>query len=1141
MEALAALSLACNVLTVIDSSVKLCKGLRAVYDTNGATAENQDLQKSSAELRRITESLDNSIKPVNSSNTLSKHETELLGIAKDCDNIAGELQNFTLPFTTITRRRDRTRLTWKAVFKDKKEVERLQQQLSQYQQHLQTELLVNILNQHKVSDLERTEDAAQHLDALKRLIDSSTSNHNHLSSLIAQQIARINDHTSQVIQSAQKDDREARLLEQVLKSLRNSGMNERANMIDDNHPGTFRWIFGDPDSDLWLQEEEEEEEEEPTLESIKPSFDSLSAWLAQETTIYWISGKPGSGKSVLMKSVSRSSEALRCLQIWSGGKDVLILRHYFWLAGSEAQKSLKGLFASLLHQVLQQRKSTISTILQRKSADSAIEFSDWSLQELELILQESLCYISDYVCIFVDGLDEMASKEDIDEALRFIKHIATKQHIKICVSSRPWQRFVGAFDQVPCLHMHDLNKPDVFQYVREKLEPLEKEYGTPQLDSISASGGTLGSFADYIVERAEGVFLWAVIVLGQIREGFINHDTWEVLFERVDTYPNELNDLYENIWRNMNNEVPSYLAEASLYFGFMRFDWTSGLWALEPTILLMALFADEEMQTALHTDLTRVSCELLVRQCEEMIIRVRTRCAGLLELRPSNILNRKLLCDGYEKLESYDNRHFSFIHRSAIDFLKDHDFGQKLGTAHQHELSDLFHRVISAFSARASLWPYFDERILDELRKVLSNRRLAELDKAARVALVDKIRVTWAVTLSTDRIIHTAKDSSDNTMYLTTSLSLPYPGGDPDQDFLSWTICNFGIEYAEDVLSEMKNKITERYIQFLVKTVMLNSNADCTLDDCAFTYLLSYMPDLNFNFARSPLKTKLLGPLQATLLSCLIRQWSFNTSYDFRGISNIEEVRSELTPIALNLSKIVNTLWSAGYTFKRRSFSSIAWDSWHCLRFDSWFEYEVLDTPSSGIILLEISDEYLLKIMLECLGMADLPLGLREQVRSSSSRFSVRPLLAAKAEYTHSRGVLFNVPIHYDSPTEAYQQNFEEILTEHVQRYSLAVPEACELRTWFESAYSAGTHIVDVASYIRKVGVVTMPDDPDILYGVPPMFKDSPGAADHSLASVEEVHATADHDETTLSDDDECFEDAVSELTIPGASAKGTV
>ncbi|KAK5085251.1 hypothetical protein LTR05_004532 [Lithohypha guttulata] len=1122
MEALAALSLACNVLTVIDSSVKLCKGLRAVYDTNGGTAENQDLQKSSAELRRITESLDNSIKPANSSNTLSKHETELLGIAKDCDNIAGELQNFTLPFTTITRRRDRIRLTWKAVFKDKKEVERLQQQLSQYQQHLQTELLVNILNQHKVSDLERTEDAAQHLDALKRLIDSSTSNHNHLSSLIAQQIARINDHTSQVIQSAQKYDHEARLLEQLLKSLRSSGMNQRENTIVGNHPGTLRWIFADPPS------------ENMASTDTKPSFDSPSAWLEQDTTIYWISGKPGSGKSVLMKSISTSPEALRSLQIWSGGHDVLILRHYFWLAGSEAQKSLKGLFASLLHQVFQQRKSIISTILQRKSAESKIEFSDWSVQELELIVQESLCYISDYVCVFVDGLDEMASKEDIDEALRFIKHIATKQHIKICVSSRPWHRFFAAFDQVPCLHMHDLNKPDVFQYVREKLEPLEKEYGTPQLDGISASEGTLESFTDYIVERAEGVFLWAVIVLGQIREGFINHDTWKVLFERVDTYPSELNDLYENIWRNMNNEVPSYLAEASLYFDFVRSDWTSCMvLVLEPTILLMALFADEKMQTALPTDLTKVSCELLARQCEKTIRHVRTRCAGLLELRPSSSLSLTSLCDGYKKLESYENRCFSFVHRSAIDFLEDHDFGQKLGTAHQHESLDLCHRMVSAISAWDSLQEYSEHvSILDELPAILSSKGFAELDKATKVALVDKIRVTWAVMLSTKRsidngrIYYTAKDSSHNTMYQTTSLSLPHPAGRTDQDFLAWTICKFGIDYAEHVLSELKNKISERYIQFLVKIVMLASTADCTIDDCALTCLLSYMPDLNFNFAESPLTTKRPRPLPATLLSCLTTKWSSRLKYP--GIYSMEEVRSTLTPIALNLSKIVKTLWSAGYTFKRRSAIRIAWDGGHCLEFDSWIEVGTANTPSSGSILLEISDEYLLKIMLECLGMADLPLGLQEQVRSSSSRFSVRPLLANKAEHTRPRGLLFNVPIHHVSPTETCQQNFEKILTEHVQRYSYAVPKACELKTWFESVYSAGTHVVDVVSYMRKVGVKWMPDDPDIpdvLCRPPPMFKDESELECHSKSRIR-----GEHDETALSDDDECFEDAVSEL-----------
>ncbi|KAK5077873.1 hypothetical protein LTR64_003726 [Lithohypha guttulata] len=1123
MEALVALSLACNVLTVIDSSVKLCKGLKAVYDTNGATAENQDLQKSSAELRRITESLDNSIKPANLSNKLSRDEIKLLDIAKRCDSIAIELQDLTSPFTAITGRRNRITLAWKTV-KDKKKVEGKQQLLAQYQQHLQTKLLVNILNQHKVTDLERTKGAAQHLDALKRLIDSSTTNHNHLSRLIAQQIAQINDYTSQVIQSAQKYDHEARLLEQLLKSLRSSGMNERENTIVGNHPGTLKWIFADPPS------------ENMASTDTKPSFDSPSAWLEQDTTIYWISGKPGSGKSVLMKSISTSPEALRSLQIWSGGHDVLILRHYFWLAGSEAQKSLKGLFASLLYQVLQQRKSTISTILQRKSADSAIEFSDWSVQELELILQEFLCSISDCVCIFVDGLDEMVSKTDIDEALRFMKHIATEQHIKICVSSRPTQLFCRAFDQVPCLHMHNLNEPDILKYVCESLKTLEDQYGTPGLDNTTTwideihHESTLQNLTKHITKRAEGVFLWAAIVLGQIRDGFVNADTWKILFERVDTYPRELNDLYKSIWRHMNDNVSSYLAEASLYFNFMRFDWEHEMLYLQPSILLMTLYADGKTQTVLPTDIRTVSCDVLIEQCEKMITRARTRCAGLLEVRTykSAGTHETMLSNGYKELQIYEDRHFSFIHRSAIDFLNDDEFGQNVVRTRLTESFNPYHRLVSAVFAKANLERYFSGEALNNLAKILNSGRLPKLERAQKVALVDKIRVSWAVMLSTGQATSNVGNHSNKTRtaYRTTSLSLPSPVRVCRYDFLAWTIARFGVDYAEYALGDLRNKVSERYIQFLLTIVMPGDDYGSDIDHCAVEYLLSYVPDLNFVFVDRPSPNH----LPASLLSCLIAKWPTNRRYNLRGRSNTEAVRSQLAPMVLNWSKIVKAFWSAGHAFERRSPIRVSWNATLRLSFNNSMSSAGYCDESS--ILLEISDGHLLKLMLVYFEMVDLPFDLQELARSSSSQCPVRPVLVGRAGKGRPPGKPLYRKLQWVSLTETHQRQFDDVFTEHTQKHSLAVPPDCELKAWFERAYAAGTRVDDTVSYMREMGAMTMPDDPDVLYGMPPMFKDDPDVKDHSLASVEEVHATAAHDESALSEDDDCFEDTVSELTV---------
>lgn len=93
--------------------------------------------------------------------------------------------------------------------------------------------------------------------------------------------------------------------------------------------GTYEWIFEDGRT-------------------------SFSGWARSEESLFWITGKAGSGKSTLMRLLSEHEETQDLLQEWAGSSEVVLLSFFFWNAGNTMQKSQIGLMRALLHQLLDQ-------------------------------------------------------------------------------------------------------------------------------------------------------------------------------------------------------------------------------------------------------------------------------------------------------------------------------------------------------------------------------------------------------------------------------------------------------------------------------------------------------------------------------------------------------------------------------------------------------------------------------------------------------------------------------------------------------------------------------------------------------------------------------------------------------------------
>jgi hypothetical protein len=90
------------------------------------------------------------------------------------------------------------------------------------------------------------------------------------------------------------------------------------------------------------------EPSENTLDWLYEEVVGFKKWLGQDTGIYWVGGKPGSGKSTLMKEI-----ACQYHEKYSK-KGSVTATHFFDDRGTFLERSFEGFLKSILEQILRQ-------------------------------------------------------------------------------------------------------------------------------------------------------------------------------------------------------------------------------------------------------------------------------------------------------------------------------------------------------------------------------------------------------------------------------------------------------------------------------------------------------------------------------------------------------------------------------------------------------------------------------------------------------------------------------------------------------------------------------------------------------------------------------------------------------------------
>ncbi|KAH8895466.1 hypothetical protein GQ53DRAFT_715140 [Thozetella sp. PMI_491] len=114
-------------------------------------------------------------------------------------------------------------------------------------------------------------------------------------------------------------------LEKLQTDLDSPALNFRIDQIEDPFQDTFQWIFNLP---------------------------VFCNWLQQGSGLFWIHGKPGSGKSTLMKFIYESPRTWELLHDWKSNAIEIKGSFFFHYRGTAIQKSFEGVLRSLILQIL---------------------------------------------------------------------------------------------------------------------------------------------------------------------------------------------------------------------------------------------------------------------------------------------------------------------------------------------------------------------------------------------------------------------------------------------------------------------------------------------------------------------------------------------------------------------------------------------------------------------------------------------------------------------------------------------------------------------------------------------------------------------------------------------------------------------
>lgn len=612
MDPVTVLGIAAAAVEFFTIAVKAVQQGRQIYASKtGATEANEALEQSLRTISNIRGDL--------RSKTVRDTESNIYKTQQKCLTIADKLLNVlegvkASSQTAKSRSLRNALATWR-VMKAGKKISKLEKGLSVAQRHFAEALTVDarneiaqiLENQGKDSSMVhaiwnefqqlRAENKAAHGEMLAGLaqIEKTSAAQDASNQYSHQASHQLIKNLDTNMQTQFGGIRITDANREILQSLQFPDMLHRQQTIDPPAEGTFEWVFTG----------ESPYQKQPAKYKDLRDIDldrrgRLLRWFSSDEPLFWINGKPGSGKSSLMCYLANDDRTMKALESRSSEHTVHIVKFFFWRTGSPLQRSISGLLRSLLYQIFMLDSNMIDKLIAQGSMK---RHPTWEQVELLRTLKAALDQQDKpYMCLFIDGLDEHDG--DYMSLLDLVLQMQAAPNVKICLSSRPEPAFQLRLNVCPTISMQDINMVDIERLVRLKLEP---------------GGIEVSTLIDNVTQRAEGVFLWAALVCNSLVTGYTKDDDKATLQKRLDEIPSGLRNLFADIFSKIDKVHREYLR---FYCHFLKLCAAGGFVRAKSVDFIAACLHQPAIQSLDHF------LELCAR-CERRIVE---QSQGLIEI-----------------------------------------------------------------------------------------------------------------------------------------------------------------------------------------------------------------------------------------------------------------------------------------------------------------------------------------------------------------------------------------------------------------------------------------------------------------------------------------------------------------------------
>ncbi|KAF8245679.1 hypothetical protein K440DRAFT_662625 [Wilcoxina mikolae CBS 423.85] len=297
--------------------------------------------------------------------------------------------------------------------------------------------------------------------------------------------------------------------------------------ISEQHHGSLEWLWVHPQYVKWSQ--------------------------SATSSLLYVEGKPGSGKSTLVKYFEKNLTAREPKSISS-----TVARYFYSFRGTIKESTHQNMLRSILHSLLEQDESTFFHFQQHFR--NLKKRSDWPYDSLKTILSSFADYPSTKpVYLILDAMDE-SSEDDRRSIVQLICNLCSEKnpcYIKVFLASRPLRHCIRGSHHT--IIMQEQNKNDIARFADDFLSDLQ------------LSGEVLREATDYITDNAQGVFVWVALVKAELVTCVETGAAPQEIMRRLKGLPQELEDFYTFMRAKLERGQPRDILDGIALFQFVLF------------------------------------------------------------------------------------------------------------------------------------------------------------------------------------------------------------------------------------------------------------------------------------------------------------------------------------------------------------------------------------------------------------------------------------------------------------------------------------------------------------------------------------------------------------------------------------------